>query len=149
MSGIDALNHKRTLAERMGMFSSAALNKDLGILIIRAVSGGLMAYLHGLPKLQSFSDSMEGFPDPFGIGSSLSLAFVVFAELFCAILFALGIATRAVSIPLILVMAVAAFIHHGPDPLADKELALIYLFCYITVLLTGSGKYSLNRVSFR
>ena len=108
-----------------------------------------MAYLHGWPKLISFTESMDGFPDYIGLGSPISLGLVVFAEFFCAIALALGIATRAVTVPLIITMAVAAFFYHATDPMSDRESSLIYLACFVTILLAGSGKYSLNRISFR
>jgi putative oxidoreductase len=41
-------------------------------------------------------------------------------------------------------MMVAAFMAHGADPFAKKELALLYLLIYVTILVTGSGKYSLD-----
>jgi putative oxidoreductase len=41
-------------------------------------------------------------------------------------------------------MAVAAFIVHGGDPWGEKELAYIYLAGYLTLLLTGPGKFSVD-----
>ena len=131
------------------MFTSNVLNKDLGLLLLRVVGGGLMALLHGWPKLQGFADKADTFPDPLGLGSLISLILVVFAEFFCALLVTLGLFTRAFTLPLIITMLVAVFITHGADPLAKKELALIYLAIYSTILFAGAGKYSLNRVSFR
>jgi len=131
------------------MFTSSPLNKDLGLLVLRLIGGGLMALLHGWPKLQGFADKADSFPDPLGLGPLISLILVVFAEFFCALLVMLGLYTRAFTIPLIITMIVAAFITHEGDPIAKKELALIYLAIYTTILLAGAGKYSLNRVSFR
>ena len=108
-----------------------------------------MAFFHGWPKLIGFADKADGFPDPLGISSFLSLGLAVFAEFFCGILISLGLFTRASTLPLIVTMIVAAFIVHGTDPFQKKELALIYLASYLTILLAGSGKYALNRVSFR
>ena len=108
-----------------------------------------MLFLHGWPKLSGFADKMDSFPDPIGIGSMLSLALVVFSEFFCALLITLGLFTRAASIPLIITMAIAAFLIHGSDPIGKKELALVYLAMYLCVLFAGAGKYAINRVSFR
>lgn len=108
-----------------------------------------MAILHGWPKLESFSDKIDSFPDPIGIGSALSLILVIFAEFLCSIMIVLGVFTRVASIILLVTMAVAAFIVHAQDSLGHKELALIYFACYATILFVGSGKYSINRISFR
>jgi len=62
----------------------------------------------------------------------------------CAILLVLGLGTRLATIPLIVTMAVAAFITHGADPFARKELALFYLAAYFVLLINGSGKYSFD-----
>jgi putative oxidoreductase len=40
---------------------------------------------------------------------------------------------------------VAVFIVHGPDPLADKEFAILYLVPYVALFFYGPGKFSLDR----
>lgn len=52
---------------------------------------------------------------------------------------------RAALIPLIVTMAVAVFIVHGPDPLADKEFAILYLVPYVALFFIGPGKFSVDR----
>jgi uncharacterized membrane protein YphA (DoxX/SURF4 family) len=41
-------------------------------------------------------------------------------------------------------MLVAVFIIHADDEIGDKELAIIYLGAYITLLLKGGGKFSVD-----
>ncbi len=119
--------------------------ENLWLLIFR-VSAGAFMLTHGIPKLQNlFAGGEIAFADPFGIGAAPSLAMAVFAEVFCSVLLILGIATRLASIPLIITMAVAAFIAHGSDPFSNKEMALLYLLIYITILVYGSGKFALGR----
>lgn len=101
-------------------------NRDYALLITRLVFGGLML-THGWPKLMKIINSDWGFADPLGIGAAPSLILTVFAEFFCALAIVLGWKTRLVAIPLIFTMLVAALIIHGSDPLADKEMALLYL----------------------
>ncbi|MGI8582268.1 MAG: DoxX family protein [Chitinophagaceae bacterium] len=86
------------------------------------------------------------FPDPLGVGAPASLAFAVFAEVGCSILILVGLATRLAVIPLIITMLIAAFIILGTQGFLKQELALIYLLVYITLFVTGSGKYSVDRV---
>ena len=100
---------------------------------------------HGYSKLQKLLAGNFQFADPIGLGPEISLGLAVFAEFLCSILIVLGLGTRLASIPLIVTMAIAAFITHGADPFGRKELALFYLISYTVLLLMGSGKLSVDR----
>jgi putative oxidoreductase len=41
-------------------------------------------------------------------------------------------------------MALAGFVIHGDDPFSKMELSLMFLAMYITIFITGAGKYSLD-----
>jgi len=125
------------------------VTRDIGLLVFRVVFGGLMLLQHGYPKLTGFSAKAGSFPDPIGMGSELSLSLAVSAEFFCAALVIVGLATRIAAIPLIITMAVAVFYIHGADPLADKEMALLYGTAFLTLFLSGPGRLSLDAVFFR
>ncbi|MEZ4815584.1 MAG: DoxX family protein [Bdellovibrionota bacterium] len=125
------------------MAIKGSTQNDLGLLFLRICSGGLMLS-HGFPKLQNWYSLSGSFPDPLGIGSTLSLAGAVGAEFFCALLLVLGLATRLAAVPLLFTMLVAAFLVHGADPLQKKELALIYSGMYLALIFLGGGKYSLS-----
>ena len=117
---------------------------DFTLLLIRV---GVAAFMltHGYPKLTKLLSGGEiQFADPFGAGITLSLALVVFAEFFCSVLIGIGFATRFAVVPLIVTMSTAAFVAHSSDPFARKELALLYLLIYFFLLVTGSGKFSVD-----
>ncbi|HSO86261.1 MAG TPA: DoxX family protein [Draconibacterium sp.] len=117
---------------------------NLIILIVRLSVAALMI-THGLPKLSKLLAGGEiQFADPFGLGPALSLVLVVFAEFFCSILIGIGLGTRLASIPLIITMFVAAFVAHADDPIAKKEMALLYLTFYLLLLVTGGRKFSVD-----
>lgn len=117
----------------------------LSLLLLRLASGGFML-THGFPKLQRLMAGEMQFGDPLGLGAEVSLVLAVFAEFFCSILVMLGLGTRLAVLPLIVTMAVAAFIVHGADPFGRKEMALFYLVSYVVLLLSGSGKISVDRL---
>jgi len=104
-----------------------------------------MLLTHGIPKLLNLIQGDIAFGDPIGLGPTVSLILAVIGEAICPILIILGIKTRIVAILTIIIMAVAAFVVHGNDPLGTKELALLYLFGFVAIALLGSGRFSLNR----
>lgn len=108
--------------------------------VFRVFLGLSMLYAHGLPKLKKYTQLSSSFPDPLGIGSKISLLLVIFAEVICSIFLVLGFKTRLSLIPLIITMLVAAFIVHLDDPYSKKEMALLYLFGYITIFFHEQKK---------
>jgi putative oxidoreductase len=122
---------------------------DAAVLLLRIVIAAFMI-THGYPKLNRLLEGGEiQFADPFGLGPTISLVLVVFSEFLCSIFIGIGLGTRLASIPLIITMAVAAFITHGDDPFGRKEIALLYLLIYIFLLVVGSRKYSLDHLLYR
>jgi putative oxidoreductase len=117
---------------------------DLAILLLRLVSGAFII-THGAPKVTKILSSDMGFADPIGLGPEISLVLTAFAEVVCGFLVAVGLATRWATIPLIIAMAVAGLIHHAADPFGGKEKPLLFLVIFVVLLLTGGGKYSLDR----
>lgn len=130
------------------LLNSEPVSEDLGQLVLRVSAGGTMFWQHGWPKLMSFAERTDSFADPFGLGSTFSLILIVFAEVVCAALVVLGLWTRAALIPLIIGMAVIVFMVKGDADFKEKELAMIYMCAFITLLLTGSGRFAVGRISF-
>ena len=122
-------------------YSNGAFNVAMLVLRVTAAS---LAIAHGYDKLVHFAEKKDSFMNFMGIGSGISLSLVVFAEFFCAILLAIGIFSRLVVIPLIIVMSVALFQAHNFDVFATGEKAALFLACFITILLCGPGKISVD-----
>ncbi|MGK7390483.1 MAG: DoxX family protein [Candidatus Cyclobacteriaceae bacterium M2_1C_046] len=116
---------------------------SLGLLILRIAFGALLL-THGFPKLMKLLEGNMQFGDPLGLGSGVSLVLAVFAEFLCSILVIFGVFTRLATIPIIITMSTAAFIVHADDPFSTKEKALLFLFGFLCLLFTGSGKYSVD-----
>jgi putative oxidoreductase len=116
----------------------------LGLFALRVGFGVQMAAFHGLEKLRSFSVRAGSFPDTLGIGHRNSLIVTVTAELFCAGLLVLGLASRLAALALSLVMGIALFVQQAPDPWKKKELAALYFGAFLTMLFLGPGKLSLD-----
>lgn len=127
---------------------SYAKNIDLSLLILR-IAGGALMLTHGIGKIAPLfgSDPIQ-FPDPIGLGATTSLALTVFAEVLCAALLILGLATRFAAIPLLITMLVAVFVVHIADPFANQELPLLYASIYLVILIAGAGKFSIDNMVF-
>ncbi|MEN7551650.1 DoxX family protein [Rapidithrix thailandica] len=121
---------------------------DTTALLLRLLLGGIFVY-HGSNKLVTFQEQLPYFPDLIGIGAKTSFVLVIFAELVCGALVALGLFTRLSVIPIVFTMAIAFFIAHANDPFAQKELAFIFLLLSIVVFASGSGKYSIDQFIFK
>lgn len=128
--------------------------KDLAALILRVGFGFFIAFGHGLGKLQMLLAGNIQFPALFGISPTINLILAILAEFVAGIMVLLGLRTRLASIPLMITMAVAAFVVHANDPLfstggASKEFALIYFIGFAGTFLLGSGRYSVDAVAGR
>ena len=114
-------------------------------MLLLRISIAAFMITHGWPKFLKLLEGGEiQFGNPIGLGPALSFILVVFAEFFCSILIGIGLGTRLATIPLMFTMFVAAFISHGDDPFRRKETALLYILFYITLLVVGSRKYSID-----
>ena len=120
------------------------------VLFLVRVTIACFMLTHGLKKIDLLlSDDPVEFADPFNIGAVTTLTMVIFAEVVFSVLLIIGLATRLVVIPLIITMLVAVFMIHGTHGFERQELGGIYLMVYIMLLVTGSGKYSLDHVICR
>jgi putative oxidoreductase len=144
------------------------MNKDIALLLVRLTGIGL-ALGHGWGKISAlaagggdrFISGVEalGFPLP-----ALFAWFAALAEFGGGIFLALGIGTRVAAAFAGITMFVAAFVRHkfhlhvlaslglmraSPDVVqgwGNPEMALIYLLCFLTVLLMGGGRFSLDHL---
>ena len=128
------------------IFNSSPINSDFALLILRITFGGLMSGIHGWNKLSNYSVKSDKFMKFMGMSSSFSLSLTIFAEFFCCILLVLGLFTRWATIPNIIAMLVAVFVAHADEPFKESEHALLYLGAFITILMAGPGKYSVDEL---
>jgi putative oxidoreductase len=111
---------------------------------MRLAFGVTMAIAHGLPKfgkLEGFAANLSsrGYPWP-----EFLAPLAAWTELVGGLLLALGLLTRPSALGLVVTMAIAAFVHHASDPFAKQELALAYGVTFLTLLVTGPGRLSLD-----
>ena len=129
-----------------GPAPSAGVGYSLGLLLLRVSVGGMMLLAHGWGKLTSFAERSSSFPDPLGVGSSLSMALATGAEAFCALAVILGFATRWA--------CRAAHGHHASSrayhtrgrPVGEKGVRAVVLFPLCDVVSNGRGTLLARRL---
>ena len=114
------------------------------LLLTARIVIGLLFLSHGVAKWAAFESLAMTFPDPLGVGSTVSLLLVLFAEVLCSVGFILGAAYRLCLLPMIFTMLMAFFVIHAGDPFAVKETALMYLFTFVMMFIAGPGCFSLD-----
>ncbi|HQW92891.1 MAG: DoxX family protein [Chitinophagaceae bacterium] len=119
-----------------GAFNAAMLVLRLGV--------GILMMAHGYDKLIHFAEKQHSFMNFLGIGSTMSLALLIFAEFFCSLFIIIGLFTRLSVIPLIIATCVMVFKAHNSDVFGDGETAALFLTGYLVLLFVGPGKISVD-----
>jgi putative oxidoreductase len=122
-------------------YSAGAFN--FAMLLLRAGLGGLMI-THGYDKLVNYGKYRGDFMNFLGIGSSMSLALLIFAEFFCSLFLIFGLFSRLVTIPLIIGMSVAVAKAHNLEIFGEGEHATLFIVGFLTILIVGPGKLSVD-----
>lgn len=125
------------------------LNADLGLLMLRIATGGLMVF-HGINKLVNGHDyiiellQQKGLPQFLWIGVPLT-------EVFAPILMVFGVFSRISGMGIAVVMLISMLLAHSSDALSVSEyggivaeLNLLYMFAGLAIFFTGPGKYTVN-----
>lgn len=122
-------------------YTSGAFN--FGALILRLSTAGLLLP-HGYDKLVHFAQYKAKFMNFLGMGQTVSLGLLVFAELFCCLFVILGLATRLAAIPPAIAMFVALWKGHNLDIFGEGEHAALFMFGFLVILIIGPGKASVD-----
>ena len=125
-------------------YSAGAVNAAL--LLLRLGVGILMMW-HGYDKLVHFNEYQDKFMNFMGMGRTLSLAMVVFAEFFCSLFLIIGLFTRLATIPLIIAMCVVLFKVNAGNLFGKAENIPLYLLCFLTLLIIGPGRISVDSMT--
>lgn len=120
---------------------------NIVMLLVRIFVAVAMIILHGLPKLEKLMAGGEiKFYNFMGIGANATLILAVLLEIICAFLIMIGLFTRAASLALLMVMAVAAFGVHYSDPFSVKESSLLFLSLFALIFAFGPRQFSIDRM---
>jgi len=115
-----------------------------GSLLLLRIFIAVLIFHQGLSKLNIYFEGLDNFPDPFGMGSRLTLIVVGLSELIFPVFILVGYKTRFAVLPLILIQIVALFFVHGGDSVLDHIDIFLYLLGLGLLLHLGAGGYSLT-----
>lgn len=110
---------------------------------------GVMMFTHGLAKIQNFNALADSFPDPIGWGSRASFTLIMLAETLGSLCIVSGFLLKPAALVLAFGMFTASFLAYPGSSFAAHELSFIYMGIYITLAISGGGKYSLDKLVFR
>jgi putative oxidoreductase len=122
-------------------YTTSAFN--IALFILR-VGGGILMVHHGYDKLIHFQNYSEHFVQFLGLNSSITLSLVIFAEFFCSIFLIMGLFTRLAAIPLVIDGAMIVAKGHDMDILGKGEHGALFFLIFLTVLILGPGKISID-----
>lgn len=132
------------------MLSSLGKFSDIALLVLRVGIGGLLAWLHGFPKVM-------GGPETWGkVGAAMGHLGVTFApefwglmaaatESIVAVLFAIGFLFRPSCLLLAFVMTVATTMHLKTDGLNEASHAIELGLVFLSMAFIGPGKYAVDK----
>jgi putative oxidoreductase len=100
--------------------------------------------VHGMKKFRSNGGTAEHVPNPLGLPEQLNGLVATVSDTVVPMLVILGLVTRLAILPTIGVTAVGYFVVHKNDPLEVRDVPYIYTICFLLLLLTGPGTYSLD-----
>ena len=118
---------------------------NIALLILRVVFAGSMLYGHGLSKFNKLIQGDLSFANPIGIGEVPTLILAVFSEFLAPIFIIFGYKTKFFSFFPAATMFIAAFVVHWGDPFGRVEKALLFLTVFVILMMTGPGKYSIDK----
>lgn len=122
------------------------MNIDFGLLLLRIWLGVSLFYKHGIEKLFSFTKMQAHFPNPLHIGVTPSLIYAMLSDGICSILIIIGLASRPAALVIVInLLVVFTFLHGFSFKEGHAELVYAYLGGFLAILMTGPGKYSLDR----
>lgn len=115
---------------------------DLGKLLLRVGVALPMSLRHGWPTLANWWNGEISYPDPLGLGESLTMLAMGSLEAVATLLIVIGILTRPAALMLAVGFSVAVLVVHGADDFGTKELPYMYMVAYWVIFWIGPGRYS-------
>jgi putative oxidoreductase len=134
--------------KKLSYLESLFPKPDVGLLLLRFGAALPLFLKHGIEKIVNFSQMAQHFPDPLHMGMLPTFIIAWIADVICALLVMMGLATRWAALYIFgnLFVAWAVYRHfmfwtrenwHG-------EMVVVYMGAFFAIIFAGPGKYSLD-----
>lgn len=128
------------------LLSTAYTETSLNIAMFLLRAGlGVLLLPHGFEKLVHFNEMKSKFFNLLGMGSTVSLILVIFAELVCAILLILGLLSRGAALVIFFQFCVIVWKVNQFGIFGKGEDDFLFLLISFVLVLVGPGKFSIDR----
>lgn len=121
----------------------------MALLVFRVFAAIALMRTHGIPKLLAFEETAAHISDPLGFGETFSASYAIFANVFCAVLVALGLTTRWAALAVVSLTLSGLFLIHFNDAAKIQDAPLIYSVVFGFISYVGAGKYSIDFKLFK
>lgn len=123
---------------------STPIGQDWALLALRVLASLSLLVVHGGHKIIDWQTGIGAFPDPFGMGPEITFGLAVISNGVSPILVILGLCTRLATLPVLATTLTGFFLIHWHDSLEVMDTPYIYSVVFLTILLLGPGRYSLD-----
>jgi putative oxidoreductase len=120
---------------------------DKAALFLRIFIGTLL-FTQAITKSQDYLWLEQQYPSIWGIPPSTILSMVGVIEAIAGVMLTIGLLTRYCASVMAALMFAAAFIFFPHQDFAEGELKFVYTGIYITLAISGGGRYSLDTIIF-
>lgn len=134
----------------MQMSKDFMRDNDLGLLVLRLSTGGLMLF-HGVSKLINGVGPIGEMVAALGLPSFIAYGSLL-VELVASLIMVLGLWTRVAAAAMVFNMFIAILMAHmsvifslTPEGGWAIELPMLYLLPALALIFTGGGRYALTR----
>lgn len=120
---------------------------DKATLFLRLFIGAIL-FTEAITKSQQFPMLQSEYPTILGIESAIVVSIVGILELFAGMMLTVGLLTRWIAVIMAVVMLAAAFIFFPAQSFDQSELKVVYAGIYVTLAISGGGRYALDTLIF-
>lgn len=118
---------------------------EMAILFLRVFIGGVML-LHMIGKLQDYDNYVLNFQSIVGLNHATSFALSILFEGLFAVMIIMGVGTRlaAALMAIVMIVSICEALMQGTVTDAESKLEFIYIGIYITLVISGGGRYAIS-----
>ena len=98
--------------------------------------------VHGLKKIDSKHDT----PNPLGLPQKLNNFISILAMLYLPVLGIIGLGTRLVLIPALMVTSIGYFVIHKNDTITIRDIPYMYSLNLLLLIFVGPGSISVDQL---